>query len=530
MKKVKVLDCTLRDGGYVNNWHFGNNNIKVIIDKLNQSKIDIIECGFLRDDVAETGGDYSIFRTFQEGIKLYSNFFLSDRQYALMMLAEKYDISHLCDKNQSSINTIRLSFHKRDISKAIEMSKIIIEKGYKLFLQPTATMRYSDDEIKELIRLCNDEIQPDSLAIVDTFGEMNAKDIVHYTKLFDESLNKNITLSFHSHNNLQTAFSNAILFIDHVETDREIVVDSSVYGMGRGAGNLCTELILNYLNKNFKKNYDLFPILEIVDNILNDIKKNNYWGYSLEYYLSAINHCHPNYCIYFSNLKTLTTYDLQNILSLISEEKRMDFDKEYAVGLYQGYNSKKYLDKKYYTNLKKQIENKSVILIGPGKSILDESLKIKNYINNKEKYYSISINANSIFDVDAVFISNRRRYEEFKYNSDTRCLVTSNINTKIKNAMIFDYYDNLAREFSVSDNALLMILNILKKSGVSEILLAGFDGFSIERDNNYYTDELTYIIDKNRIKELNNVLKKYIKKYKEELNIKFLTSSKYEEN
>ena len=61
-------------------------------------------------------------------------------------------------------------------------------------------------------------------------------------------------------------------------------------------------LIINYLNEKFDKNYKLFPLLEVVDNILSDIRKKYYWGYSLEYYLSAINHCHPSYCIYFSTI------------------------------------------------------------------------------------------------------------------------------------------------------------------------------------------------------------------------------------
>ena len=242
--------------------------------------------------------------------------------------------------------------------------------------------------------------------------------------------------------------SNAILFINNVCKNREIIVDASVYGMGRGAGNLCDELIINYLNEKFNKKYKLFPILEIVDNILSDIKKQNYWGYSLEYYLSAVNHCHPNYCIYFSDMKTLTTYDLAKIVGLISEDKKMDFDKEYALGIYQSYNNKKYVDNEDYNCLRDKIKNKKIILIGPGKSLVENKSKIRQYVNSKEKYYSISVNVDTLFNTDAIFISNRKRCEEFNNFKDRDYLLTSNIDMKIKGAMIFDYYDNLAKSVS----------------------------------------------------------------------------------
>ena len=302
MREIKVLDCTLRDGGYVNEWRFGKDNIKTVIEKLNESNIDIIECGFLRDDINNLTDDISIYNSFNDVIKLDSNLFKKDKTYALMMLAEKYDINNLVSRDQNVIDTIRLAFHKCDTKKAIKAAEIIKSKGYKLFLQPTATMRYHDEEILELIKICN-QIQPEAVAIVDTFGEMIADDIIHYSRLFDLNLDEKITLAFHSHNNIQTAYSNAMLFIQNTSNVRNIVIDASIYGMGRGAGNLCSELIIDYLNKNFQSNYSLYPILEVADNILADIRKKYFWGYSIEYYLSAIYHCHPNYCIYFNSKK-----------------------------------------------------------------------------------------------------------------------------------------------------------------------------------------------------------------------------------
>lgn len=532
MRTIKVLDCTLRDGGYVNDWNFGFNNIKKIISNLNDSNVDIIECGFLRDknDSVINSDDYSNFLSFDLLIKYGKRLFKKDKTYTLMMLAETYHIDNLIPRNQNFVDTIRLSFHKCDMQKGIDMAKIIKNKGYRLFLQPTATMGYNDDELIELLKKCN-EIHPDSVAIVDTFGEMLSNNIIWLLNLFDKYLDKDITLSFHSHNNLQTAFSNAILFIQNTSLDRNIVIDSSVYGMGRGAGNLPTELILDYLNRNYDNKYKLLPILDIADNILLKIKEQNYWGYSLEYYLSAIHHCHPKYAIYFSGNKTLTTSDICILLDSISDDKRVEFDLDYAQGLYKSFCEKEIDVTENYDKLKKIIGNKKILLIGPGSSILKNKTLINKNVLNKSDYYSIAINSDLIFKTNAIFCSNRKRYQQLHVNSEKKQYIfTSNVRSKNTDDLVFDYQECLANEFEISDNALLMLLNILKKCKFNnKILLAGFDGFSINYSKNFYSNDILYVIDKNKMKELNKLIGKYILLYKKQLNIEFLTDSLYDE-
>ena len=532
MRDIKVLDCTLRDGGYVNNWYFGKENIKKIITNLNKSNVDIIECGFLRDDIDKYDKNYSLYKYFNDLLSLGKSLFkYKKKKYVLMLLTEKCDVNNLEFRNQSYVDTIRLSFHKKDMKKALNDAKEILRKGYNLFLQPTATMRYSDDEILELIKVCN-KLKPLSVAIVDSFGEMLDENIIHLAQLFDNNLDKDIYLSFHSHNNIQTAFSNTMLFIKNTSSNRNIIVDSSVYGMGRGAGNLCSELIIDYLNKNYDMNYKLSPLLEIADNILEKIKKYNYWGYSIEYCLSAINHCHPNYCIYFNSKKTLTTNDLERIVNLISEDKKSDFDKTYADELYLYYCSgMSYKDDESYERIKKIIKNKKIILIGSGKSISSLDTNIKNMIDDKDNYFTIAINNKIKHNSDAYFVSNRKRYDNLKINSNTLYLFTSNINDNkvaYENKVVFDYGSLVAKEIEVSDNSLLLMINILKKIYHKHIYLIGFDGFDYDQYNNFYDESLLYLIDKNRVDKMNNSLKEYIKLYRNEVDITFLTKSKYE--
>ncbi len=533
MRSIKVLDCTLRDGGYINNWNFGYKNIKKIVSNLNRSNVDIIECGFIRDNNESVicDIDYSNYISFESLIKYGKDLFKKNKQYTLMMLAESFDIKNLIHRNQNYVDSIRLSFHKKDMKKGLEMAKIIKEKGYNLFLQPTATMGYTDDELIELLKKCN-EIHPNSVAIVDTFGEMLPNNIIWLSQLFNKYLDKDIVLSFHAHNNLQTAFSNSILFIQNTSLDRNIVIDSSIYGMGRGAGNLPTELILDYLNKFYNQNYQLLPILDIADNILLKIKMQNYWGYSLEYYLSATHHCHPKYAIFFSSNKTLTTSDISLLLDSVSENNRVEFDLEYARGLYKSFCEKELDVAGNYNKLKKIIGNKSLLLIGPGSSILENKSLINKYVLDSENYYSVAINSNLIFNTNAIFCSNRNRYQQLHVNSDKKQYIfTSNVKSKQNNDIVFDYQECLANEFEISDNSLLMLLKIFKNCDFkNEILLAGFDGFNIDFNRNFYSDDILYVIDKNKMIELNRVISQYISFYKKCLNIKFLTKSIYDKD
>ena len=531
MRSIKILDCTLRDGGYVNNWKFGYKSIKRIISNLNRSNVDIIECGFIRDDNENIicDSDYSNYLSFGSLIKYGKDLFRKNRTYTLMMLAESFNIGKLIPRNQNYVDTIRLSFHKKDMKKGLEMAKKIKEKGYRLFLQPTATMGYTDDELIELLKKCN-EIHPDSVAIVDTFGEMLPNNIIWLSQLFNKYLEKDITLSFHAHNNLQTAFSNAILFIQNTSLYRNIVIDASIYGMGRGAGNLPTELILDYLNKFYNQKYQLLPILDTVDNILLKIKAQSYWGYSLEYYLSATHHCHPKYAIFFSSNKTLTTSDISLLLDSISENNRVEFDLEYAQGLYKSFCEKEFDVTENYNKLKKIIGNRNLLLIGPGSSILENKRLINKYVLDTENYYSIAINSNLIFNTSAIFCSNRKRYQQLHINSEKmQYIFTSNVKSKQNNDMVFDYQECLANDFEISDNSLLMLLKILKICEFkNKILLAGFDGFNVNYDKNFYSDDILYVISKNKMTELNNVICKYIFLYKKDLDIVFLTDSLYD--
>ena len=234
MGNVKVLDCTLRDGGYVNNWEFGENNIQNICEKLEQTNVDIIELGFMRD--VNYDPNKSLFRTIEQANHVIRSQKENIIYSALVEMANPYPLELLEQKKEGGVELLRYSFWKRCIDEAYEYASKIREKGYQLGVQPTRVEQYSDEEFGLMCRRFS-ALKPFAIYIVDTFGLLTKEQLIRYARIADENVGDGIRIGYHSHTYMQQAISNATTFID-MGLQHEIVIDASIYGMGRGAGNL----------------------------------------------------------------------------------------------------------------------------------------------------------------------------------------------------------------------------------------------------------------------------------------------------
>ena len=339
MANINILDCTLRDGGYINNWSFSNDMSTNLIDSLVKAKIEFIELGYIN----KTNGECKDTTMFSNLSCIGNIITDSNAKYLVMLNVGDFDVEDM-DYNPN-IFGIRLAFRKDNWKKAFEDAKKIIAMGFKVFMQPMVTLSYTDKELLEMINEFN-KIDIYALYIVDSFGAMQSHDVSRLALLIDNNLKKGVKLGLHAHNNLQLAYSNAITLVQSIISDRELVIDSSVLGMGRGAGNLNTELFADYLVKNCNKDYKIKSLLDIIDNYISMIHKENYWGYSAAHYISAIYNCHPNYSTYLLNKEGIVAKDIENIISNIPEAKKHKFDKKYIEDLYINHNLSKYADYK----------------------------------------------------------------------------------------------------------------------------------------------------------------------------------------
>ena len=286
--------------------------------------------------------------------------------FVAMMNYGEFEVENLPQYDGSSIDGIRVAYHKKNRYEALELCKKIKEKGYLVFIQAMVSLSYSDEEFLETIKIVND-FNPYAFYIVDSFGVMKGKDLTRLFYMIEHNLHSEIWIGFHSHNNMQLAYSNAQL-LTTIQTNRNLIIDSSVYGMGRGAGNLNTELFVEYLNENYGKQYQIQPLLILIDEILNDFYQINYWGYSLPNYISAVHNAHPNYAGYLDDKKTLTIKDMNEIFDKMDEEKKVSFDKKYIEELYLKHMATGKVQEEHKAELKEILKNKKVLLIAPGRS------------------------------------------------------------------------------------------------------------------------------------------------------------------
>lgn len=522
MGRVSVLDCTLRDGGYCNQWNFGSNNIKTIISGLVSAGIDIIECGFLTNRVSYNP-EVSKFSTFQE----IANVLPSNRKnkmFVCMVNYGEYDIEDIPDYDGLSVDGIRVAFHKKDMIPALEFCKEIMDKGYKVFVQAMVSLNYSDEEFIELIKRVN-EFKPYSFYIVDSFGVMKRKDLIRLFYMVEHNLTEGISIGYHSHNNMQLAYSNAQALVD-IRTNRDMIFDASVFGMGRGAGNLNTELFVEYLNDSIGKEYDLKPLLSIIDEILLMFYQQSYWGYSLPNYLSAKHNTHPNYAGYLDSKKTLTVENMDEIFSIMDDAKCSSFDKDYIEDLYVKYMATGEVHETHLTELREKVEDKNVLIIAPGKSSIEEKEKIIECAKHIDGIV-ISINFDyAECDTDYIFVSNMRRFRELDVTKRSKCIVTSNI-LSVDVYLQTKYKDLLNNTESVRDNAGMMLIKLLINLGAKKVYIAGIDGYSSDPTQNFADQKMNLYTKKADFEKMNKGMKNVLRSYRKQIEIEYITTPKY---
>ena len=324
---IELLDCTLRDGGYVNNFCFGRENIKHIVNRLSSSGVELIELGFLKD--GNHNIDQTLFNKVEEA-EFYTQFSNNKNQnYCLMIRPDWYDISNL-SSTTGNIKNIRFAFHYKDLDLTLKQANIARDLGYEVMLNPVNILSYTTEELENLLPILN-KFGPKCISIVDTFGSILPKDLNKIFNIFHQSISSEIKLGLHLHENLSISLALAIMFIDSMQNVRSGYIDSSVLGIGRIPGNLCTELIMNYFNMNSDKNYDLSKIYDLIDNPISSIKKDEPWGYMPAYAFTGFNKIHRSYAEYLLKKPNITLNQIVNILNnLSSDEERENFDQSIA--------------------------------------------------------------------------------------------------------------------------------------------------------------------------------------------------------
>ena len=249
--------------------------------------------------------------------------------------------------------------------------------------------------------------------------------------------------------------------------------------MGRTPGNLCIELIADYLNQNFGKHYDIDRMLDAIQEHILPIKEKSPWGYSPAYFLSAKYNLHRNYAEHFLGKGDLSNRDINHLLSRIAPEKKTAFDAAYADELYASYKDNRIDDTADRARLAQALAGRKVLCLAPGGTLATHRTEVEEFIARETP---VIIAANFVpedLKADYAFFSSGKRFDKF---TSLPCPVLCTSNLEGKADFRLDY-NSLAGAFTMGANSLIMLLRLLEQLGVKEVALAGADGYEPGTEN-----------------------------------------------
>jgi len=284
--QIKVLDCTIRDGGLINNHDFDERFVREVYRAVSRAGIDYMEIGYKNSKELFSSKEYGLWKFCEdEVLKRVTDGIESTTKISVMVDVGRVKLEDVKPASESPVDMIRTAAYVKDIDKAIFMSNHFADKGYETTINVMAISRDQGPELEEALHQIEEESRINVLYIVDSFGFLYQETTEHLVKLAKDII-KTKEVGFHGHNHQQLAFGNTIEAIIHGAN----YLDGTVFGIGRAAGNCPLELLIGFL-KNPK--FDIRPILDLISKEFIPLRNKIEWGYIIPYAISGMLNEHP---------------------------------------------------------------------------------------------------------------------------------------------------------------------------------------------------------------------------------------------
>ena len=285
-EKIKVLDCTIRDGGLINNHDFDLRFVREVYKVLSLAGVDYMEMGYKNSKRLFSPKEFGKWKFCDDDdIRKVIEGVDSRTKISIMVDVDRLDVEDVLPKKDSPVDMIRVAAYVKDVDKAIYLVNHFADKGYETTVNIMAISRALDNELTECLHQLEEESKARIIYIVDSFGSLYQETIEFLIKKAKDIL-KTKEVGIHAHNNQQLAFSNTIEAIIHDAN----YVDATIYGLGRAAGNCPLELVLGFL-KNPK--FDIRPVLDVISQEFIPLRDKIEWGYIIPYAITGIFDEHP---------------------------------------------------------------------------------------------------------------------------------------------------------------------------------------------------------------------------------------------
>lgn len=490
---IKILDCTLRDGGYYTNWDFDKDLVDEYIYTMNDLPIDYIEIGYRSPSQNQYLGEY--FYTPIETLERIRKQLNPSIKIAIMFntkdVEDVNELQNLLLHCEDKIDMVRFAVSSKNIYKAVQFAKRVKELGFEVALNLMYLSQKDTDEIINEVNFILDYVENiDFIYLVDSYGACLPSEIKDKFNAIKE-VHPDLALGFHSHDNIQLAYANSLEAINAGVN----VIDATITGMGRGAGNLSTELICSYKAAEDNIELDYTNLVELLEKF-NDMKVEYGWGASLPYMISGFNKLPQGEVMDLISLKRFST---NKIVRIIENKIHNEVSKSYARDVVDLSNIKyKYKDYDF------------ALIVGGGLSVTKHIDGLKTL---KDKFNILFIHSTTkhldLF-TDVGFTNlvclpgdEIRKMKSINSNNQSLIFVISNDAEIDKHLLNSNFYaidlisnEPFANKVFTKDAPLYISLKVTDTLNINNFYLIGFDGYDIEtKSNKILKEENQAIID-----------------------------------
>lgn len=498
----KILDCTIRDGGYLNDWTFDKTLVRELYRNLSRAGIDFIEIGFRHKQPADKG----IWCSCPEELIHEICGEISGVGIALLVDLGKVDFDKIPPAKKSLVRLYRVACNKSEVMQGLQLAEAIKARGYVVSLNLMGIANYSKPELEALVPLLRNS-SLDYVYFADSYGSLFPHEIKGYIDTLKSTGKK---IGFHPHNNLQLAFANTL---EALRYDIDIV-DGTVFGMGRGAGNLPLEILLTYLER--IKGHDIYnslPVLDLIDRFFLKMNEDIRWGYNLPYMLSGANTVHPNYAKHMMDHYYYTMDDMTKVLDVIKDINPVGYSKQLMDKIIQsGFVKPKddlgqedidpeelsLVKKKHKVEYFDRHKGKDFLILANGPSLQEFQKNIQEFIEQTDPIVLGANNLDGLFIPHYHAFSNKKRFMSYaaKVHKSSKLLLS----TLFEPDFIKDYtkqdfewlvhLNRFSNNFFIEDGVInshcgtisTLLIAAAIVMGAKRIFIAGMDGYK-DADN-----------------------------------------------
>lgn len=287
--EIRILDCTIRDGGLMNDHRFSHDFVRECFDAVVAAGIDYVELGYKADKQQFSPEEFGPWKFCdEEDLRKVAR--ECDTKISVMADVGRTDMSTILPKSDSIVSMYRVATYAKEVDKAIAMADEFLGHGYDVCVNIMAVSHVLEPDLDEALEQLN-ETDVTAVYLVDSFGYLYSEQVQYLADKYINAL-PGKEIGIHCHNNQQLAFANTIEGIIKGIN----FLDGSIFGMGRAAGNCTTELLLGFL-KNPK--YDIRPVLDLIQAHFQKMHEELQWGYQMPYMVTGILNRHPRSAMAF---------------------------------------------------------------------------------------------------------------------------------------------------------------------------------------------------------------------------------------